>query len=412
MFSNDDVFKAHSRIKQAVIKTPCVFSPHISELIGAEVFLKLENMQRTGSFKERGALNFLLCAVGPLAHVVTASAGNHAQAVAMHAARLGIEATIFMPMGTSNSKVLATERFGAQVRLVGQNYDEAYAQAWQFSRKRKVQYLHAYNDIDVIQGQATIAIEIFEQIGIPDVIFVPVGGGGLISGIAQFAASACGSSCPKIIGVEAEQFQSLAQALKKGQGSLGCLKDKTIAEGIAVSRAGDLAIELCRKHKPELVSVGDREIQKAMMLLFEKQKIVTEGAAAASLAASLDSRYRKILRNKRVVLVISGGNIDISLLSRLIAQELVGSNRLCRMSLVIRDSPGSLSNLLQTITRSYGNIVDIRHERAFSDLRWNEVLVDVVVEVKDSTHEKLMHMGLKDEGYAIRDHRLELACGR
>jgi threonine dehydratase len=411
MFLNQDIEKLYDNFKGILIKTPCVLSPVLSEITQGKVYLKLENMQKTGSFKERGALSFLLHHKDrSLNHVVTASAGNHAQAVALHAARLKIPATIFMPIGTSNIKVVETERLKATVQLIGENYDEAYAAACNFAQKSGFQYVHAYNDLQVIAGQATVALEILSQVDCPDAIFVPIGGGGLIAGIAHFIANLKSATSPKIIGVEARDFQSMAQALNKG--TLNARHNlKSIADGIAIRKVGELTEKICYYANPELTSVSDDQIQSAIILLLERQKVVTEGAGAATVAALLADGYRHSFSNKTVVLVISGGNIDISLLARLTAQELIKSRRLCRMSIVIKDSPGSLSALLQTVTKSFGNIVDIRHERSFANIRWNEVLVDVTVETKNEVHEDLMLSALGHEGYIINSHGREFNCG-
>ena len=404
MFTNQDVKNAHQSFQGIIAQTPCLFSPYFSALLDANVYLKLENMHRTGSFKERGALNFLL-KNRHLKHVVTASAGNHAQAVALQAGRLGIKATIFMPEGTPNTKILETEKLKAEVRLLGQSYDEAYNAAREFAETNRAGYLHAYNDRDVICGQATVALEMLQQVKNPDIIFCPVGGGGLLSGIAQYIANDAERK-PKIVGVEAVEFQSMAQALDKGKKVLNT-GSKTIAEGIAVRNVGGLTQEICMRYRPEFVAVNDQEIQKALMLLLERQKIVAEGAGAASLAAMLMPKNRLISKGKTVVCIVSGGNIDISLLARLTAHELVKSSRLCRMSLVIKDCPGSLSRLLQEVTKVLANIVDIRHERSFVDIKWNEVLVDLTIETKDEDHENRMLKALADQGYVIDRHERE-----
>ncbi len=344
MFSNHAVEAIHNQFGNLIVRTPCIYSPYLSELTKSRVYLKLENMQKTGSFKERGVLSFLLHHKDKqINHVVTASAGNHAQAVALHAARLSIPATIFMPIGTTNTKVAETERLLAKVELIGETYDEAYASAQAFSESFCVPYVHAYNDFHVILGQATVALEICSQVGMPDVVFVPVGGGGLIAGIARFFAN-CGDVTPEIIGVEAQSYQSMAEALNKGK------KDtfpvvKTIAEGIAVQKVGNLTKNICQELNPSFIAVSDEQIQSAIILLLERQKTLVEGAGAASVAALLSEKFRHNFNNKTVVLIISGGNIDISLLARLTAQELARSSRLSRMSIVIKDSPGSLSLL-------------------------------------------------------------------
>lgn len=401
MFTNEDIEAAYSRIKNDIIVSPCIYSPFLSKITRGQVFLKLENMQQTGSFKERGALNFLLSkASNSLKHVVAASAGNHAQAVALHARRLGVKATIFMPLGTSNTKILQTERHRAEVKLVGQNYDEAYLCAQEYTKEHNAEYMHAYNDLNIIIGQATIGIEIKAQVGVPDYIFAPIGGGGLFSGIAQFFANE-GTNKTTMIGVEASAFQSMAHALDKGR-PFSLIGEKTIADGIAVRKVGSLTHQICDKLQPKLINVDDDRIQDAIMLLLERQKIVTEGAGAASTAGLLLDCFKSELVNRKVVVIVSGGNIDISLLSRLTGQELIKSGRLCRISLVIKDTPGSLSCLLSTITRAAGNIVDIQHERSFAVLRWNEVMVVVTIEMRDEIHERNMLNLLDEEGYKVK----------
>lgn len=406
MFTNDLVASINAQLNNHVVKTPCVFSPYLSDLTEANVYLKLESLQRTGSFKERGVLSFLLRRPQAIDHVVTASAGNHAQALALHAKTFGLKATIFMPEGTSNTKIARTEGYGAEVKVVGQNYDEAYAQAFEFAQRFQAQYVPAYDHEDIILGQATVGLEILLQVENPQVIFVPVGGGGLIAGISQFVANINKESALKIVGVQARDFLSMANALAKGQGSLG--SKKTIAEGIAIKKAGNLPVEICQRTRPEFCSVEDTEIEDAIMILLERQRVLAEGAGAAPVAALLKKSYRHSFLGQNVVLVISGGNIDISLLNRLSSQALVKSSRLCRMSLVIKDTPGSLSKLLQTVTRACGNIVDINHERMFSDIRWNEVLVDLIVETKGEEHKKKMLLNLAQEGYTVQVNEVDL----
>lgn len=411
MLGREDIERAFKRIRHDIVLTPCLYSAHLSELSSARVYLKLENMQYTGSFKERGALNFLLShEPQTLKHVVAASAGNHAQAVARHAARLGILATIFMPLQTPNNKVIRTEALHAAVKLVGNNYDEAYEAALEFSKAVQAKYLHAYNDWFVIAGQGTIGLEIEDQIGIPDVVLVPVGGGGLLSGLATCFAQSPGLKRPQVIGVKAKAYQSMATALDKGKLN-GVLGEKTIADGIAVRQVGEFTQEICAALKPLIVNVSDAEIQRAMMLLLERQKIVSEGAGAAAAAALMLPECRDLFINKTVVIIVSGGNIDISLLARLTGQALIGSSRLCRLSCVIKDSPGSLSRLLGKITNVSGNIVDIVHERSFAELRWNEVLVTFTVETKDGAHEKNLLSMLDEEGYDISIHKSEKNFG-
>jgi threonine dehydratase len=411
MLAKNDIEDAYERIRHEIVLSPCLYSTHLSDLTSARVFLKLENMQFTGSFKERGALNFLLAHQDKaLKHVVAASAGNHAQAVACHAARLGVKATIFMPLNTPNNKIVQTERLQATVRLVGNNYDEAYSAAQVFAHDSQAKYIHGYDDPYVIAGQGTIGLEVVQQIGVPDIIIIPVGGGGMLAGMAHYFAHSSASKRPLLIGVEAQAYPSMAQALNADSEWLPT-SEKTIADGIAVLTVGKLTHELCALYKPLMVSVSDEQIQNALMILLERQKIMSEGAGAAATAALLLAQNRELFLGKTVVVIVSGGNIDISLLSRLTGQALIGSSRMCRLSCVIKDLPGSLSKLLTKVTSASGNIIDIAHERSFAALKWNEVLVTLTVETKDSLHEKNLFSMLDSEGYDISIHKLEKNFG-
>ena len=411
MLAKNDIENAYERIRHDIVLSPCLYSAHLSDLTSARVFLKLENMQFTGSFKERGALNFLLGHQNmAIKHVVAASAGNHAQAVARHSARLGILATIFMPIGTPNNKIVQTERLQAAVKLVGNNYDEAYEAALDFANATHAKYVHGYDDPYVIAGQGTIGLEVVQQIGVPDVIIIPVGGGGMLAGIAHYFAHSAGPKRPDIIGVEAKAFRSMAQVLDFHTG-WSVTPEKTIADGIAVLNIGRLTRDMCAAYRPFMTSVSDDQIQNAMMILLERQKIISEGAGAAATAALLLAQNRERLLGKTVVVIVSGGNVDISLLSRLTGQALIGSSRMCRLSCVIKDSPGSLSKLLAKITNALGNIIDIAHERSFAALKWNEVLVTITVETKDGLHEKNLLSMLDAEGYDISIHKSEKNFG-
>lgn len=397
-----EIEDVYDRIKNDIIRTPAIFSPVLSEMVNGQVYLKLENLQETGSFKARGACNFLRSRKDTVTHVVAASAGNHAQAVAMHANRMGIKATIFMPVGTPKIKIRQTERLFAEVILLGQTYDEAFNAAFRFAKEHNASYVHAFDEKDIILGQATIALEIFEDLGAPDLVIVPVGGAGLISGILSYFKGR--KECQtEVIGVESEDFCSMATALDKGI-SVKSEQHKTIADGIAVSKIGALPLSICAFFCPRIVLVNDVEIQHAMMLLLEKQKIVVEGAGAVGVVPLLFDKGID-LQGKKIVIIISGGNIDINFLSRLTSQELIQSRRLCRLSIVIKDSPGSLASLLNHIANANGNIVEVRHERGFASLRWNEVMVEITIETKDEIHERILVQSLGSAGFPIHGHR-------
>lgn len=381
MISRQDIDNSYKLISNSIIKTPLVFSSFLSDLFNANIYLKLENMQKTGSFKERGTLNFLLKRT-KLSQVVAASAGNHAQALAFHAKKLNIKSTIFMPTTTPNIKIMSTKKYGAQIKLVGENYDEAYQAARNFSELNNIQYVHAYDERDIIIGQGTIGLEIQNDLKEIDIILIPVGGGGLISGIASFFDEI---KSPKIFGIKAKDYK---------------LKIKTLAEGIGVKSLGHLNDNICTQKHIDFLEVDDDQIEHAIILLMEKQKIIAEGAAAASVAA-LFKIPQEILAHKNVVLIISGGNIDISLLAKFTDRELSKTKRLCRFGIKIEDCPGSLAHLLSCVTQCFANVVEVIHERAFGNTKWNEVLVYLVTEIKDANHQKEMFSFLKEQGFNI-----------
>lgn len=399
-----DVDTSYNLIKSLLVETPCIFSPWLSKLTNAKVYLKLENFNKTGSFKDRGVASFLLSHNNEnIKHVTAASAGNHAQAVAFYAQKMGIKASIFMPRMTPNNKVFQTKRFNAEVILNGDNYDESFIAAKEFACVNKAHYIHAYNDLDIIAGQGSVALEIIKQGISPDIVFVPVGGGGLISGMASYFAQK--NLKIKTIGVEAKNFESMAAALKKGFPYMLNAKN-SIAEGIAVRMVGEFTYDICASLSLEMIHVSDEQIQSAIMFLLEKQKIITEGAGAAGVAGLLSLSEQENIVNKTVVVVISGGNIDLSLLARLSNQELIRTSRLYKFSLTISDTPGSLSNLLILVSMGRANIIDIQHERFFAKLYWNEVLVNLTVEIRDEEHLKTLLDMLNKEGYKVSSHSL------
>ncbi len=311
-----DIEKAHERIYDFIFETPCIFSEDLSKSTNASVFLKLDNMQRTGSFKERGALNrlLLLDAQEKSKGVVTASAGNHGQAVAYHAARLQIPAQVFMPLNSPAIKISRTENYGAKVHLVGDNYDDVHQAALLFAQKTDAFYLHAYDDAAVIAGQGTVALEIKKQLPNVDTIIVPVGGGGLISGIA--VATASFKSAPQVIGVEASVMPSMAEAIA-AKGPVKLPIADTIADGIRVRLVGKLTYAICAQMVTNWVSVDDDQIARAILFLLEQQKTIAEGAGAAGVASLLAGKisYKK---NKCICILVSGGNIDVHTLARVI----------------------------------------------------------------------------------------------
>lgn len=398
-----DVLASYERIKNLILATPCIHSPYLSNMTGAKVYLKLENFNMTGSFKERGVASFLTSPVNiGTKHVVAASAGNHAQAVALFSGKMGIESTIFMPISTPNNKISQTKKFNAKVMLTGQSYDEAYLAAQEYVTAMNAKYLHAYNDLDVIAGQGSVGVELIQDKIEPDIIFVPVGGGGLVSGIAC-AFNELGHKNVKIIGVESEKVKSMACALKN-KGPVMLDAKKTLADGIAVRKVGNFTHEICSQLKIEMTDVTDEEAQSCIIMLLERQKIIAEGAGAVSVASLFALAKKENLSNKKVVCIISGGNIDLALISRLTSLQMVKTSRILKAAIIISDSPGSLSALLHIVGQNAGNIIDIQHERSTLDVKWNEVLVILTIEVKDEEHRNFLLSVLEKNNYLIRDH--------
>ena len=383
MITLADVERARARIKDSIYVTPCAHSETFSKLTGNKVYFKLENLQMTGSFKERGALNKILTLTAEerASGVICASAGNHAQGVAYHAVRQGLKATIVMPTATPLVKVTRTREFGAEVVLHGASYDEAFEEAWRRKEAEGLTFIHAFDDAAVMAGQGTIGLELLEQNPYLDAVMVPVGGGGLISGIAV----AIQETNPRIqiIGVQTARLPSMKRALESGA---PCVLPPagTIADGIAVRKAGALTLPVVKKYVDEIVTVDEEEIAKAILLLLEREKTVAEGAGAAAVAALVQGKTT--LAGKKVALVIGGGNIDVNLLARIIERGLVKDGRLVRLRVRIPDHPGALHRLTGRIADVRANILEVFHNRAFSRVDLGETAVDVTLETRGAEH--------------------------
>ena len=389
---------ARQRLGDAIFNSPCQQSADLSDLAELPLHLKLENLQRTGSFKERGALNRLLTLTEEERSrgVIAASAGNHAQGVAFHASRLGIRSQIVMPLATPLIKVAATRAFGAEVILHGASYDEACEEA---IRRRDAQgrtFLHPFDDPDVISGQGTIGLELLEQVPDLEAVVVPLGGGGLVAGVA----CALKESNPKIrvVGVETEVLPSMLRARESGS-PVSLAAEATIADGIAVRRAGDLTLPLVSRYVDEIVTVDDEEIASAILLLLEKEKTLAEGAGAAALAAVVQSKVN--LRGRRTVALISGGNIDVTLLAKIIERGLVKDGRLLRMRVSLQDRPGALLGLTQILARERANIVETVHNRSYYGVSLGETVIDVTVETRGASHITAISHALREAGFPI-----------
>ena len=389
---------ARARIGDAIYVSPCQLSSDLSELTGLPLHLKLENLQRTGSFKERGALNKLLTLSQAERErgVVTASAGNHAQGVAFHAAALGIRCQIVMPLATPQIKVAATRGFGADVVLHGSNYDEACEEALRRRLEEGRTFIHPFDDAEIINGQGTIGLELLEQVPDLEAVVVPIGGGGLISGVA----CALKETNPRIrvIGVEPEKLPSMLRAREAGA-PVTLNAEATVADGIAVRRAGDLTLPLVSRYVDEIVTVDDEEIASAILMLLEHEKTLAEGAGAAALAALLQSKTN--LRQRRTVVLVSGGNIDVTLLAKIIERGLVKDGRLLRIRVQLHDRPGALLGLIQILARERANIVETIHNRAYYGVNLGETVIDVTLETRGASHITAISHALREAGFSF-----------
>jgi len=396
MITLDDIRTAASRIKGAVERTPFLHSRTLSQLTGAQVYLKFENLQFTSSFKERGALNRLLgLAEGQRRRgVIAMSAGNHAQGVAYHAARLDIRAVIFMPKGTPNNKVRSTQVHGAEVLLAGDSLAEAAALAREHGVRQGLTFIHPYDDPLVIAGQGTVGLEMLEDQPELDCILVPIGGGGLIAGIAT-AAKALNPALA-VIGVESRSYCAMYQRLKGLPVDVG---GDTIAEGLAVRDVGELALEICRQRVDEVIVVEEGAIERAVVELIEIEKTVAEGAGAAGLAPLLADPQR--FAGQRVGIPLCGGNIDLRLLSGVLMRGLVRDGRLLRLRVLMPDVSGSLAKVATMIGAAGGNIVEVQHQRVFGTVSAKTPEVEFLVETRDREHATALVEALRAQGVRI-----------
>lgn len=401
----DDIRDAARQLENQVVRTPTLASPGLSELCGTDIVLKMENLQVTGSFKPRGA--YIKLAGLPdgqkKAGVVAASAGNHAQGVAYHARNLGIPATIYMPEGTPFTKVGRTEALGAGVVLFGEGLAEARDAAQQFCEAEGQTFVHPYDDEQVIAGQGTVGLEFLNDAPDLDVLVVPIGGGGLLAGMAV-AAKALKPDI-EIIGVEADLYPSMAEALGKGDNPAATgkgtgVRSQTIADGIAVKVPGELTKPVIADLVSDLVLVDETALEMAVQTYLQVQRVVTEGAGAASLAAVMDNRDR--FAGRKTGLVVSGGNIDSRLLSSILMRGLVREGRLVRLRIEITDVPGALSRISGLIGNQGGNIIEIYHQRLFYDIPVKQTEIDVVLETVDADHVNKITEALIEAGFPTR----------
>jgi len=397
MITLDDVLAARERIRGSVYYSPCTRSEMLSRITGQSVFLKLENLQMTGSFKERGALNRIAMLTQEQAKhgVVAASAGNHAQGVAYHATQRGIRAVIVMPLTTPLVKVTATRGFGAEVVLHGANYDEACMEATRLCEAEGMTFIHPFDDALVMAGQGTIGLELLEQIDGLEAVVVPIGGGGLIGGIA----CAVKESNPnvRVIGVQTARLPSMQEAITHHH-PVTLDPATTIADGIAVRRAGDVTFPVVEKYVDEIVTVDEDEIASAILTLLEREKTLAEGAGATALAALLQKRT-SLPRDTRTAVLVCGGNIDVTLLSRIIERGLVQDGRLIRLRIHLLDRPGALTELTTLIARHRVNIVDTLYNRAYYGVNLGDTAIDITMETRGPEQVDELLAALANEGY-------------
>ncbi len=400
LLTKSDIETAYNLIRDHVVRTPTVYSHTLSKLCGCETLFKLENFQMTGAFKERGALNKLLhlSSAEWATGVITASAGNHAQGVAYHAQRLGIKAKVVMPIGTPLIKVVSTQEYGAEVVLHGETFDDAYEHARQLEAQDGLVFVHPFADPVVMAGQGTIGLEILaDKLGqTAEVVVCPIGGGGLISGIAAYLKQ----TRPEIqmIGVEAASCASMEAALQAG-GPVKLARAASLADGIAVKQVGALNYELVKQYVDEVVTVEEDEIANAVLLLLEIEKIVVEGAGATPLAAIL--KHKERLAGRRVLSIISGGNIDVNILHRIITRGLAVAGRIVQLQVRLRDVPGTLTDVLEVLKRLHTNILDVAHHRFDSQAPFGYVDVSLTLETKGHPHIQQIQTALQAEGYLV-----------
>lgn len=396
-----DILAARERIRDSISNTPCVHSPLLSARTGAEVFYKLEILQFTGAFKERGALNKILC-LSPEERargVIAASAGNHAQGVAYHAKRNGLRATIVMPEPTPLIKVANTRQHDAEVVLHGQNYEEAYTEAQRRCQEDGLTFIHPFDDELVIAGQGTIGLELLEALPDLEAVVVPVGGGGLIAGVA--AAIKLQRPDVLVLGVQPERLPSMVRSLEAGQ-LVSLEPSRTIAEGIQVRRPGTRTFELVQRFVDEVGLVKEDEIAAAIVLLLEREKLLTEGAGAAGVAALMHAAFPQ-LRAKRVAVLLSGGNIDVHLLNLIIERNLVREGRLVRLAVQLDDRPGALAQFLTVVGEQGGNVMQVQHNRVFCGASLWQADIDITLETRNSEHAEQLKAALCQQGYLVRN---------
>jgi threonine dehydratase len=402
LLTASDVRAAAARIAGAVVRTPTMHSRTLSAIAGAEIWLKFENLQFTAAYKERGALNAMLLLGGERCNrgVIAASAGNHAQGLSYHGTRLGVPVTIVMPRTTPTVKVMQTESVGGTVVLEGETYDEAYAHARRLETELDLTFVHPFDDPHVAAGQGTVALEMLEDVPELDMLVIPVGGGGLASGMGTIARAI--KPDIGLVGVEAQLFPSMYNVLKGTSLPAG---GDTLAEGIAVQEPGEFTSRVLAGLLDEFVLVSEPELERALALLLQIEKTVVEGAGAAGLAAVLS--HRQLFAGRKVGIVLSGGNIDTRLLANVLLRDLARSGRLARLRLTLQDRPGALFKVMREFDAHQINIIEIWHQRIFTHLPAKGLITDIECEARDREQIDALVAALRDKGYVVS--QVELA---
>lgn len=397
----DHIRAAHERIGDAIVKTPTLYSKTLSDLTGANIYLKFENLQFTAAYKERGALNALLLLNDEQRSrgVIAASAGNHAQGLSYHGTRLGVPVTIVMPIPTPTVKVMQTESVGGKVVLYGESFDDAYKYARQLETEQGLTFVHPFDDPNVAAGQGTVALEMLEAIPDLDMLVVPIGGGGLLSGMGT-AARALKPDIG-LVGVQAELYPSMYAKLNGKQ--MACEGD-TLAEGIAVKVPGEFTSKVIEKLVDEILLVSEAQLETSVSLLLQIEKTVVEGAGAAGLAAVMGNRERFI--GKNIGIVLCGGNIDTRLLANVLLRDLARSGRLARLRITLQDRPGALFKVMRLFDEHHINIIEIYHQRIFTTLPAKGLITDIECEARDAKQLQGLVTGLRNSGYKVEQVEL------
>ncbi|EAH6868148.1 MULTISPECIES: threonine ammonia-lyase [unclassified Campylobacter] len=401
MVELNKIYQAKQKIADFVLKTPFVHSSFLSEFLEADVFLKCENLQKTGAYKIRGAYNTIanLTKEQKQAGVIAASAGNHAQGVAISAKKFGIEAVIVMPEATPLLKVSATKNLGAKVILKGDNFDEAYAYALNYAKEHHLNFIHPFENESIIAGQGTLMLEMLDEISDLDMILAPVGGGGLISGVASAAKQI--NPAIKVIGVSAKGAPAMYESFKSKK-MINSKAVRTIADGIAVRDVNKINFDIILECVDDFIQVDDEEIANAVLYLLEKHKITVEGAGASAVAALLHKKI-DLKNHKKIGVVLSGGNIDVQMLNIIIEKGLFKAFRKMLINVTLVDKPGALSALSDAIKEAQANIVKIDYDRFSTKLEYGDAMISITLETKGKEHQELVRKILYDKGFNFNE---------